>query len=273
MQRVAIYGEAGSYSEQAARERFGKDAEYLPYPYISDLFKAVGSKADFGMVPIENSIEGGVTQTYDELLASKVQIVGEHILRIKHCLIANPGVPIERIRRVYSHPQALGQCKAYLQRHRLETIPYYDTAGSVRMIRDDQLVDAAAVAGERAAALYRMSILARDIETDKRNYTRFFILAKRGSGERGDKTSIVFMLKSYPGALYHALDAFAYNKVNLTHILSRPVLGKPWQYNFYLDIEGDGNDPNVRGALRMLKKVTISVKVLGSYKKAKPVEE
>lgn len=265
---IAFYGERGAYTEEAAMATFGKSARYIPERYISDVFDAVENGAEYGVVPIENSIEGPVTQTYDQLSDFKLHIAGEIILRISHCLITNPGTRLPEIRKVYSLQQALGQCKEYLQKMRVETIPYFDTAGSVKMLKESRIPGAAAIASSRAAKIYGMKVLARGIETNKRNYTRFFIVSKTEPKDRGNKTSIVFTLKSLPGSLFNALDAFAKNRVNLTYIQSRPVLGQPWTYSFYVDFDGDKGDKRVASALKDLKKATNSVKVLGSYKRA-----
>ncbi len=267
MKTVAFFGELGAYSEQAAIKLFGSKAKYLPYRYLTDIFTDVASKVDYGVVPIENSIEGAVTQTYDLLLTSNLHIIGETILRINHCLIALPGMKPSSIKRVYSHPQALGQCKKYIEKIGADSVPFYDTAGSVRMVKEERMMYAAAIASESAARIYGMKIIAKDIETDKHNYTRFFIISRKRAG-RGDKTSMVFSLKEHAGALYRALDAFDKNGVNLTYLQSRPVLGKPWQYNFYVDLEGDARDGKVSAALRDLKRSTTQVKILGSYKRA-----
>lgn len=268
MKTVAIYGELGSYTEQAAIKYFGKAVRPVANRYISEVFESVEKGLDYGIVPIENSIEGAVTQTYDELTELRLHIVGETIIRINHCLIANRGVKLGSIKRVYSHPQALGQCKEYLKKLGAHAVPFYDTAGSVKMLMDERMPNIAAIASARAAGLYKMEILARDIETDKNNYTRFFIVSRKEMKGKGNKTSLVFTLKSYPGSLYYALDAFAENQVNLTYIQSRPVLGQPWKYNFYVDFDGDKNDKNVKAALGLLRHATKSVKILGSYAKA-----
>ncbi len=269
MKTVAIYGEPGSYTEQAAINYFGKGVRLVPCKYISEVFGAVEKNVDYGIVPIENSIEGAVTQTYDQLIGLKLQIVGEVIIRINHCLIANSGVSLGDLKRVYSHQQALGQCKEYLEKLRVESVPYYDTAGSVKMLSETGLMDAAAIASARAAGIYGMNILSRDIETNKHNYTRFFIVSKARKAEKGNKTSIVFTAKNRPGSLYEALSAFAKNNVDLKYIQSRPVIGSPWIYNFYVDFGGDANDAKVKKALSMLSKAAKFVKVLGTYKSAK----
>ncbi len=269
MKGVAIYGQPGSYTEQAALNYFGSGTKFTYYNYISEVFDAVERGLDYGIVPIENSIEGAVTQTYDQMIGLKLHIVGETILRVNHCLIANKWVRLQDVDKVYSLQQALGQCKEYLQKLKVQIVPYYDTAGSVRMIKEKRLSNSAAIASERSAGIYGMRILAKYIETNKHNYTRFFVVSKVHNGIKGDKTSLVFSLKSRPGALHEALGAFADNKIDLTYLQSRPILGKPWDYNFYVDFKGDGSDKNVKKALNELKNSTKFIKILGSYKKAK----
>ncbi|MEM2932683.1 MAG: prephenate dehydratase [Candidatus Pacearchaeota archaeon] len=279
--KIAFQGEPGAYSEAAAFSYFGSSIETLPCKTFSEVFEAVEKKkADFGIIPIENSLEGTIGQNYDLLLKSKLKIFGEIILRIHHCLIVREGVKLNSISRVYSHPQALGQCREFLEKHKLEAIATYDTAGSVKMLKEGKLEkNAAAIASERAAKVYGMKILKKGIETNKKNFTRFFIIS-RGDAERkverearkkeaSIKTSIVFSTRHVPGALFKALEPFAKRNINLTKIESRPIIGKPWEYNFYLDFEGDINEKKTREALNELKKVTTFLKILGSYPAAK----
>lgn len=269
MPSVAYFGEPGSFSEQAAMAYFGSRCRFLPFKFLPDVFDSVEGSADYGVVPIENSIEGAVTQTYDMLLEHRLSVVGEKIIRISHSLLALRGVRLKDVRQVYSHPQALGQCRKYLERLRVEAVPFYDTAGSARMIREKERHDAAAIASERAARIYGLAVLANGIEANKRNYTRFFIVSRRRARGRGDRTSIVFSTGNRPGALFSALTCFALNKVNLAYLQSRPILGKPWEYHFYADLEGDERDTGVRKALLMLEEESEYVKVLGSYNRAK----
>ena len=268
--KVAFQGEAGAYSEDAIYEFFGSRVQPIPCKRFSDVFRKVeDGDVDFGVVPIENSIEGSVTQVYDLFLDHEVKVCGEVVLRIIHCLIANPGLKINSIKVVFSHPQALGQCKSFLEQLNCEIVPTYDTAGSVKMIKERSMVNAAAIASERAASIYDMEILARDIADNPNNYTRFFILSKQDASPTGnDKTSIIFSTKHVPGALYMALGEFAQRGINLTKIESRPTRQKPWEYNFYLDFEGHRLEPRCIEALEGLKKKAIFVKVLGSYPKA-----
>jgi chorismate mutase/prephenate dehydratase len=197
-------------------------------------------------------------------------VCGEIIIRISHCLIAHKGATIEEIDTVYSHPQALAQCRKFLEQHKLRAISTFDTAGSVKMIKEKNMMDSAAIASERAAKIYDMSILAREIEDIKNNSTRFFVLDKKDSPYSGeDKTSIIFATKSIPGALYKILGEFADRKINLTKIESRPTKQTPWEYHFYLDFEGHRTEQKCQEALESIKDKTIFIKILGSYKAAK----
>jgi len=267
---VAFQGEIGAYSEEAAVKSFGHSIQVKPFESWDEVFRAVErDEAQFGIVPIENSLEGSISRVYDLLLDSSLMVCGETELRIVHSLIANPGASLDSIKRVYSHPQALGQCLAFLKHLNLELIPTYDTAGSVKMIKAKGITDGAAIASTRAAEIYGMPIVAREIEDNPNNFTRFFILAKHDSPPTGnDKTSIVFSVKHKPGALYGFLKDLTSRKINLTKIESRPTRQKPWEYNFYLDFEGHRQDKAAEEALESLGKVSIFVKVLGSYPRA-----
>lgn len=266
---VAFQGELGAYSESAVYKYFGSEVKPKPCRRFSDVFDDVNAAAaDFGVVPIENSIEGSVSQVYDLFLRYDLNVCGEIALRIAHCLIAYPDIEINEIKTVYSHPQALGQCRNYLEKLGCELVSTYDTAGSVKMIKEQGLRDAAAIAGERAAQIYGMRILADDIADNPSNYTRFFVLSKTKSQASGnDKTSIIFSTKHVAGALYEALGELATRGINMTKIESRPTRQRPWEYNFYLDFEGHEDDNLCSKALECLKDRSIFVRVLGSYPK------
>jgi chorismate mutase/prephenate dehydratase len=227
-------------------------------------------EVQFGVVPIENSLEGIISRVYDLLLESTLKVCGETEVRVIHCLIAPPGAGLDAIKRVYSHPQALGQCRSFLKHLNAELVPTYDTAGSVKMLKEKGMADSAAIASARAAEIYGMNIVARGIEDNPNNFTRFFVLAREDSTPTGnDKTSIVFSTKDRPGALYEVLGEFARRNLNLTKLESRPTRQKPWQYNFYLDFEGHREDRPAREALENLEKGLIFLKVLGSYPRAR----
>jgi chorismate mutase / prephenate dehydratase len=268
---VAFQGEIGAYSEEAAFRYFGNSIAVKPCEKLDDVFAAVDKgEVTAGIVPIENSLEGSISRTYDLLLESSLRVCGETELRVIHCLIANPGATLASIKTVYSHPQALGQCGAFLRHIGKELVPTYDTAGSVKMIKERGITDGAAIASSRAAEIYSMNVIAREIEDNPNNFTRFFALGKQDSLPTGnDKTSIVFSVKHRPGALYELLNELAARKINLTKIESRPTRQKPWEYNFYLDFEGHRQDETAREALQSLDQFAIFVKVLGSYPKAR----
>jgi chorismate mutase / prephenate dehydratase len=268
---VAYQGEPGAYSEEAAFRFFGKSVKGIPRQTLDGAFEAVQTdEAPFVIVPVENSLEGSVTRAYDLLLDSPLMICGETELRISHCLIAMEGATLDTIKYVYSHPQALGQSRNFLSRLKAEIIPASDTAGSVKMIKEQGLMDSAAVAGARAAEIYNMQILAKEIEDNAHNFTRFFIFSKEDSPPTGnDKTSIVFTLKHKPGALYECLREFAERKINLTKLESRPTRHQVWDYNFYMDFSGHREEKGIAEALKALEEHAVFVKILGSYPKAR----
>lgn len=269
--KVSFQGERGAYSEEAAFNFFGTNIKLKPCMELDEVFESVEcGETEYGVVPIENSLEGSVNQTYDLLLSSNLKVCGEIVLRIVHCLIVHPKAEKGSIKYVYSHPQALAQCRNFIKRSGYKPIPYFDTAGSVKMIKEKGLLDAAAIAGRRAAEIYQMKVIAEGIEDKQNNYTRFFVLSKHDSPPTGeDKTSIIFSVKHVPGALYNALEEFAKNGINLTKIESRPTKIKPWEYNFYLDFEGHINEERCREAIEKLKGKALFIKILGSYPKAK----
>jgi chorismate mutase/prephenate dehydratase len=269
--RVAFQGELGAYSEMAVYSFFGESVEVKPCESFDEVFESVkAGDVDYGVVPVENSIEGSVNRTYDLFLEYDLKVCGEIIIRISHCLIAHKGTKLNQIKTVYSHPQALAQCRKFLEQNKLRAISTFDTAGSVKMIKEEKMVDSAAIASERAARIYDMTILEKEIEDIKNNSTRFFVLDKKDSPYSGqDKTSIIFAAKSVPGALYKILKEFADRNINLTKIESRPTKSTPWEYHFYLDFEGHRTEQKCQEALESIKDKTIFIKILGSYKAAK----
>jgi len=268
---ISFQGELGAHSEEAAFRFFGSSIRSRPCESLEEVFEAVEKAwVQFGVVPIENSLEGSISRVYDLMLDSALMVCGEIEHRVIHCLIASPDAGLDTIKQVYSHPQALAQCRNFLKHLDCELIPTYDTAGSVKMIKEQGIPDSAAIASARAAEIYEMKILAREIEDNPNNFTRFFILSKEDSPPSGnDKTSIVFSAKDRPGALYKSLNEFALRNINLTKLESRPTKQKPWEYNFYLDFEGHRQDKAAQEALKSLEDTTIFVKVLGSYPRAR----
>ena len=266
--RVAFQGELGAFSQQAARRIFGPHLQPLPCLAFEDVFRRlVRGKADFAVIPIENSLAGSIHQNFDLLAKHSLESIGETYVRIEHHLIANPRARMADIRQVYSHPVALAQCRTFLGSLRAaEEVSFYDTAGSVKFIRDKHLSNAAAVASADAARMYGMKILKRNIEDDRENYTRFLALARRGRVPHGGaKTSLVFSLRNEPGALFKALSVFALRDISLTKIESRPIRGRRWEYLFYVDLQSDIRSRQCVNALRHLQEMTAYFKILGSY--------
>jgi prephenate dehydratase len=269
--KAAFQGEPGAYSEMACYDFFGREVETLPLPGLEEVFRAVSDgTAEMGVVPIENSYAGTVTQSYDLLLTHDLFIVGETYQRIIHCLLANPGARLDQIRRVYSHPQALEQCDAFLSSLGAEGIPTRDTAGAARRVKEGGSLEEGAIAHEACAGIYGLDLLKKSIETNQQNTTRFVIISRRHLKVTKDvKTSLLFATKHIPAALYKCLGGFATNGVNLTKIESRPHKAEKAGYLFYLDLEGHPEDANVKEALRELHFFASYVKMLGSYPREK----
>jgi prephenate dehydratase len=264
--RVGYQGEPGAFSETAVLALF-PSATPVPHHAFRDVFEAVQSgSVDFGMMPIENSQAGSINDTYDLLARGSAAIVGEVIVPVHHALLALRGTRVEDIHRVISHPQALAQCQEYLERLDVEVLAVHDTAGAARLISEEHRVGEAAVAAERAAAVYGLDVLAAGIEDDPNNQTRFVAVStSRVPLREPNKTSLVFGLKSVPGALHRCLGPFAERNLNLSKLESRPLGGRPWEYRFYLDVETGEGDEAFRAALEDFEEFTVDVKVLGSY--------
>lgn len=264
--KVAFQGEPGAYSEQAVFNYYGK-VETVPCESFDAMFDSVSSgQSDVTLAPIENSLAGSIHQNYDLLLQHDLHIVGEYLLRVRHCLITLPGVKKEDIIKAISHPQALGQCAAYLRNLNIKPETVYDTAGSVKMLKESGARDTAAIASKRAAEIYEMQIIEEGIEDNPENYTRFLAVGREAVVPEGEaKTSIVFTLKNQPGALFKAMSVFALRDIDLTKIESRPLQGKPWEYLFYIDFIGSTGDEVSKRALDHLGEYALTLRVLGSY--------
>ena len=278
LNRVAFQGELGAFSQQAIQQFLGRRAQPVPRQRFDEVFAALAAgDVDAAVLPIENTLAGSVHENYDLLLKFDFEITSETSVRIVHNLIAPPGVTFRRLRKAYSHPVALNQCLDFFERHRrIERVPFYDTAGSVKMVMEHRPDGAAAIASELAARIYGGRILKREIESDRQNFTRFFLLephgaqprTPRGPGRKEWKTSLVFSTRNIPGALFRALSALALRDLNLVKIESRPLRGKPWEYLFYLDLVGHRDEPAVRNALAHLAELADFLRVLGSYRPA-----
>jgi prephenate dehydratase len=294
--KVAIQGERGSFSHEAAGHMLGR-CTVVPCARSAEVFDRVEQgSVDAAVIPIENTLAGTVAEHADLLVARDVFIQAEYLLRIVHNVIAAPGVKLKSVRRVLSHPVALDQCRDFFRHHKgIEPVPFYDTAGSVKHVVAEKLNDAAGIAGRLAAKEYGGKILQAGIEDDKRNFTRFFLIRRRGAGRphfsqkrrevghphkrqgsdadrrlipRGaNKTSIAYHVKNSPGVLFRSLSVFALRDISLSKIESRPMRGRPWEYVFYVDFLR-GDDEPARNALRHLKEVAEFVKVLGIYPSA-----
>lgn len=264
--RIAYLGPEATFTHQAAIKRFGLSLDYLPEERIEDIFLDVeNERADFGVVPIENSIEGVVNYTLDMFINVNVYIVSEIILEIKHALMNKSG-KAEDVKAIYSHPNALAQCRGWLKRH-FPDVPTFETtstAKAARIVREN--TEAAAVASQAASELYRLKLIADGIEDKLNNVTRFLIIGKYISHRSGkDKTSVMFSIKDKVGALYYILKPFYENGVNLTRIQSRPSGKGPWSYVFYIDLLGHIEDGCVKKSIDAIKKETMLLKILGSY--------
>jgi prephenate dehydratase len=276
--RVAFQGEPGAFSQQAIRQFLGASAQPVPCQRFDQVFVALArGKADAAAIPIENTLHGSIHENYDLLMKHDFTITSETNVRIVHHLIAPPGMAFGQVRRAFSKDVALNQCQDFFTEHpRIQQEIFYDTAGSVKMIMEERPEGGAAIASELAAKIYGARILKREIEDDRQNYTRFFLLERagakprtpKGSGKKPWKTSLVFSTRNVPGALFRALAALALRDLNLVKVESRPLRGKPWEYLFYLDFLGRPEDEKVGHALSHLGELADFLRVLGTYRAA-----
>lgn len=271
--RVSYQGVQGAFSNQAAIRHFSeryKEVECIGYKTFDQAAEAVEEEAvDYAILPIENTTAGSINDTYDLLAHKNLHIVGEEVLHIVHCLMAPGKVKLENIRRILSHPQAIAQCSHFLSelpRCRVES--YYDTAMAARKVRDDNDLSQAAIASAYAAELYDLHIVKKNIANQPENYTRFVIVSREPvsvDSQIQSKTSIVFATPHEKGALLRCLNALEKHDINMTKLESRPRPRKPWQYQFFLDVEGNSQDPKIQKGLRELESKSVFMKVLGSY--------
>jgi len=269
MKRISFQGERGAYSEAASVLFFEDEIETIPCSTFANALKNTENDAsDYSILPVENSLEGSVGESNDLLLSTKLHVTGEVYHRIHHCLIGTGS--IGDIDTVYSHPQALGQCRQFIQENSLKTIPSYDTAGSVKIIKDLNKNNVACIASKDAAEIFDVPIIQEGIEDNANNYTRFLIFSKeKSNATENSKTSIIFSVKHESGALYQIINEFYQQKINLTKIESRPNKNTAWEYNFYVDFEGHQDDSTIKDVLQKLRDNTTFLKILGSYPIAK----
>lgn len=265
---IAYFGPEATYTHQAAVQKFGASLKYVPQKTIADVFAEVAScRADYGVVPVENSTEGVVTHTLDMFVESELKIVAQVLLPIRHCLVGR--VVMERIKQLLTHPQALAQCRSWVQAH----LPHVEIIECSSTTRAAQLAakqpDAAAIASSLAAERYGLEVLEMDLQDIADNTTRFLVLGRQyGTSTGNDRTSLLFSVRHEVGALHRALEAFYKFKLNMTKIESRPSRRKAWEYFFFVDCDGHATDEPVAGALLELEKQCNFVKILGSYPKA-----
>ena len=266
--RVAFQGERGAFSEEAAVKLLGNDVRLVPCATFEKLFCAIGEGlAEYALAPIENSLAGSVHRTYDLLIESPLHITAEVVIQISHHLIGCPGSSLATISTVESHPVALAQCERFfLAQPQIKRVATDDTAASVRRVVESRDPTRAAIAGRHAASIYGGTILRQHLEDHQENYTRFVLLTPEPRvSEQANKLSLVLRLAHQPGALQSALEIFADRAINLLKIESRPVMGQPWQYRFYLDLQASTNEAEVAGALVELNKRAAEVRLLGCY--------
>lgn len=264
-------GEHGAYSEVAV---LNYDRGLIPIPCreFKEVFEEVeAGTLDIGIVPVENSLEGQIAEVNDLLIETSLRIVGEITIPIHHCLLTLPETNYRELKVVYSHPQALAQCRSFIRRHRLEPRPFYDTAGAAKMLSEERPEASAVIASRLCAELYRLEIIKENIEDHPNNVTRFVALSKQEK-EEGDKCSIIFSVPHRPGALFDVLKVFSERDLNLTRIESRPERGNPGRYVFYVDFEGDSRDEQVRSAIEQVKAKTATFKLVGFYKGFRGIE-
>jgi prephenate dehydratase len=277
---IGYQGEPGAYSEEALHQNY-PGSEPVALRTLRHVFHRVADRTiDLALVPVENSQAGSVLETYDLLLEYRVMVVGEVALQVDHCLLALAESERPELKRVLSHPQALAQCEAFVVRERLEPVPAYDTAGAARVVKADARRDQAAIASRRAAEIYGLEILAERIQTVQENITRFFLVSRRGPSRPkpprikrkslGWKTSLVCAVRNEPGALFDLLGSFKQFEVNLTKLESRPRREPPWEYVFYLDLDGRRSEKSVAASIRAARRVTTFLEVLGTYPRALP---
>ena len=265
---VYYFGVKGSYTQAAMQEIFGSKVDGHHKRTFSGVMEAVcDGMADYGILPIENSSTGGITANYDIILEYPISILGEHVMEINQCLLGLPGAHLDEIRTVYSHPQGLMQCRAFLENHpEIDGVEFESTASAAKKVFEDGDPSQAAIAGITAADIYKLSVVAQNIQTEKDNSTRFIVIGNNKLyTKKADKISLCMELPHVSGSLYRMLSHFIFNGINMTLIESRPIPGRQWEYRFFIDIEGNLDDPEVKNALRGIYEECSYIKVLGNY--------
>lgn len=265
--RVVCFGEHGAYTEQAMEEVFGKEITVFHKASFREVMQAVADgEAKYGVLPIENTSTGGITDIYDLLVSYDVTIVAEHVVKVEQALMGKKGAKIEDIRMVYSHPQGLMQCATFLEEHPdMSAKSYSSTSGAAKKVAEEDDMTQAAIASTRAADIFGLDILKESINFENQNYTRFIVISNQKIFlQNANKISLCFEIKHQAGALYNMLANFYYNDLNLTKIESRPMENRNWEYRFFVDIEGNLNTPEVGNALASIKEFASQLKILGN---------
>ncbi|MFC1743235.1 prephenate dehydratase [Candidatus Riflebacteria bacterium] len=273
--KIGYQGIGGAYSEVALYNYFGHDVETVGFPLFEKVFAALKQGTiTYAVLPVENTIAGSVGINYDLLFREDVFAIGDIYLPIQHTLLSHPGNTFSRVRRVYSHPVALSQCREFLNKHNIIPVPEYDTAGAAKIISEYRDMEEGAIASELCAEKYKLIVLDRQIQSNRENITRFFVIAKSTMLPKNlimEKSSIVFSTHHHPGALVKCLEVLAYHNLNLSKLESRPIPENPFQYRFFVDFDGGITDESVLSALQILKKDCRELKILGSYPRGKLV--
>ena len=269
MRKIFYQGEPGCFSEIAIKKVFGDKVERIGLRYFDEVMKKVTKyKESIGILPIENTLIGKISYNYDLMLENPVQIIGEVKLSVHFSLIVHPQANPENIKEVWSHPAALGQCKSFLSENKYKPVSIYDTAGGAKYIIDKNRKDIGILADRNVAKRYGLKIIAEKVEDNENNFTRFVFISQKKKKvpiKGKTKTSIVFGVKNAPGVLFKCLSVFALSNINLCSIESRPIKGKPWEYLFFVDFEGDMNDGNAAKSVEDLREIVDYLKIFGSY--------
>lgn len=265
---IVYFGEKGAFTEQAMLEYFGEEITASNKLTFREVMEAVAKgEAQFGVLPIENTSTGGITDIYDLLVEYEITIVAEHVVKVEQALLGKPGTKIEDIRKVYSHSQGLMQCSKFLEEHpQMECEEYASTAGAAKKVAQESDVTQAAIASTRAAKQFGLEVLQAAINYQSQNYTRFIIISNEKIFlEDANKISLVFELKHQTGTLYNMLANFYYNDLNMTKIESRPIEGRSWEYRFFVDIEGNLTDSGVGNAMATIREFASKLQILGNF--------
>lgn len=267
--KVVFFGEKGSYTEQAMEAYFGTDIESCNRNTFKGVLELLDAgEAEYGVLPIENTSTGGITDIYDLLSQYDTCIIGQQVVKVEQALVGLPGAKVENIKKVYSHPQGLLQCEKYLEAHPdMQKEPFSSTAGGAKKVLEDGDITQAAITSERAAKLYGLEVLQPCINHVDNNYTRFIIITnQKVYFQDADKVSIYFEIPHKSGSLYQILSHFIYNDLNLTKIESRPMSGRSWEYCFFVEFKGNLQEPGVQNALFGIKEEAVNMKILGNFK-------